>query len=230
MPSHGGSKKFGGCQQKNNFPKTALWGSKKAILGNRCHETACRAAKRQPTGKPKVFRVTSGYGGLMIPLSRVRLSPEKVGVAQKNLILGPILGQKHVLAPPRSLPGIMINMKTLSFWCPVMIVAKNFGGCPQKMDFGPKNSTFGPKKAHFGQPGPKNGLPNGQTATYRKTKGIQSCLMIWGTYDPIESGPSDPKKWGLYGCSVKNADFGQLWGVDFECLLRLKYEFAWVSP
>ena len=67
-------------------PKPALWGSKKAILGNRCHETARRAAKRPPTGKPKVFRVTSGYGGLMIPLSRVRLSPEKVGyvgVAQK---------------------------------------------------------------------------------------------------------------------------------------------------
>ena len=69
------------------------------------------------------------------------------------------------------------------------------------MDFGPKNSTFGPKKAHFGQSGPKNGPPSGQTATYRKTKGIQSCLMIWGTYDPIESGPSGPKK-GHFGQSV----------------------------
>ena len=28
--------------------------------------------------------------------------------------------------------------------------------------------------------------------------------MMWGSYDPIESGPSDPKKWGLYGRSVKN--------------------------
>ena len=211
MPSHGGTKKFGGWPQKIiSGPKTALWGSKKAILGNRCHETARRAAKRPPTGKPKVFRVTSGYGGLMIPLSRVRLSPEKVGyvgVALKNLILRPILGQKHVLAPPRSLPGIMINMKTLSFWCPVIIEAKNLEDAHKKMDFGPKNSTFGPKKAHFGQSGPKNGLPSGQTATYRKTKGIQSCLMIWGTYDPIESGPSDPKKWGLYGCSVKKCRF-----------------------
>ena len=136
----------------------------------------------------------------MIPLSRVRLSPEKVGyvgVALKNLILRPILGQKHVLAPPRSLPGIMINMKTLSFWCPVIIEAKNLEDAHKKMDFGPKNSTFGPKKAHFGQLGPKNGLPSGQTATYRKTKGIQSCLMIWGTYDPIESGPSEPKKMGV---------------------------------
>ena len=146
----------------------------------------------------------------MIPLSRVRLSPEKVGyvgVALKNLILRPILGQKHVLAPPRSLPGIMINMKTLFFWCPVIIKAKNLEDAQKKMDFGPKNSTYGPRKAHFGQSSPKNGLPSGQTATYRKTKGIQSCLMIWGTYDPIESGPSDPKKWGLYGCSVKKCRF-----------------------
>ena len=44
---------------------------------------------------------------------------------------------------------------------------------------------------------PKNGPPSGQTATYRKTKVIQSCLRIWGTYDPIESGPYDPKKWGF---------------------------------
>ena len=34
--------------------------------------------------------------------------------------------------------------------------------------------------------------------TYRKTEGIQSYLRIWGTYDPIESDPSEPKKWGLY--------------------------------
>ena len=54
---------------------------------------------------------------------------------------------------------------------------------------------------------PKNGPPSDQTATYRKTEGIQSYLRIWGTYDPIESAQSDPKKWGLYGCNVKNADF-----------------------
>ena len=81
VPSHGGSKTFWRMSTKKiiSGPKTALWGSKKAILGNRGHETARRATKRPPTGKPKVFRVTSGYGGLMIPLSRVRLSPEKVG-------------------------------------------------------------------------------------------------------------------------------------------------------
>ena len=49
---------------------------------------------------------------------------------------------------------------------------------------------------------PKKGPPSGQTATYRKTEVIQSYLRIWGTYDPIESGPSDPKKWGLYRRSV----------------------------
>ena len=56
---------------------------------------------------------------------------------------------------------------------------------------------FGLVKGHFGLLGPKNGPPSGQTATYRKTKVIQSCLRIWGTYDPIESGPYDPKKWGF---------------------------------
>ena len=45
-------------------------------------------------------------------------------------------------------------------------------------------------------------------AIYRKTKVIQSYLRMWGTYDPIESEPSDPKKLGLYGCSVKKGDFG----------------------
>ena len=53
----------------------------------------------------------------------------------------------------------------------------------------------------------KNGPPSGQTATYRKTEVIQSYLRIWGTYDPIESGPSDPKKWGLYRRSVKKCRF-----------------------
>ena len=35
-----------------------------------------------------------------------------------------------------------------------------------------------------------------------KTKCIQSYLRIWVSYDPIESGPSEPKKGGVYGCSV----------------------------
>ena len=39
---------------------------KRVTLGNRGRKTARRAAKRPPTGKPKLSRVTSGYGGLMI--------------------------------------------------------------------------------------------------------------------------------------------------------------------
>ena len=39
--------------------------------------------------------------------------------------------------------------------------------------------------------------PSGQTATCRKTEVIQSHLRIWGTYDPIESCPSKPKKMGI---------------------------------
>merc|ERR1712218_353624 len=75
-----------------------------------------------------------------------------------------------------------------------------------------KNTIFGPKKGHFGQSVPKNGPPSGQTATYRKTKGIQSYLRIWGCYDPIESGPSETKKGGLYRGSVKKCRFsGQKW-------------------
>ena len=42
-------------------------GSKRAILGNRCQETTRRAAERAYTGKPKVSRVTSGHGEVIIP-------------------------------------------------------------------------------------------------------------------------------------------------------------------
>ena len=84
-----------------------------------------------------------------------------------------------------------------------------------KIDFWPKNIIFWPKKGYFGQLGPKNGLLSGQTATYRKPKAIQSYLRMWGSYDPIEPGPSDPQKWGLYGCSVKKNSFeGQFWAKN----------------
>ena len=59
--------------------KTAFLASKRALLGNRGHKTARRAAKWAPTGKPKVSKVASGYGEVMIPLSRVRLSPKMGG-------------------------------------------------------------------------------------------------------------------------------------------------------
>ena len=59
--------------------KTAFLGPNRATFGNRGHDTACQAAKRPPIGKPKVSRVTSGYGGLMIQLSQVRLSQRNGG-------------------------------------------------------------------------------------------------------------------------------------------------------
>ena len=64
------------------------------------------------------------------------------------------------------------------------------------------------ENGHFGPSVPENGPPSGRTATYQKTKVIQSYLRMWGTYDPIELELSDPKKLGLYGCSVKKGDFG----------------------
>ena len=77
-------------------------------------------------------------------------------------------------------------------------------GCPQTIYFGPKTPLLGPKRAILGNRGHET---DRQTATYRKTEVIQSYLRMWGCYDPTRLDPSDPKKWGLYGCSVKNADF-----------------------
>ena len=77
---HEGRKKLEDAHKKMiSRQKIALLSPKGVILGNRGHETVCRAAKRPHTGKPKVSRVTSGYGGLMIPLSRVRLTPKNGG-------------------------------------------------------------------------------------------------------------------------------------------------------
>ena len=80
VSGHDGNEEIGGCGQKIDFwPKNPLLGPKRATLGNRGRKPARRAAKRPPTRKPKVSRVTSGYGDVMIPLSRVRLRPKKAG-------------------------------------------------------------------------------------------------------------------------------------------------------
>ena len=57
--------------------KKQIFGPKRAILGNRGQKTARRAAKRAPTRKPKVSRVTLGHGEDIIPLSQVSLRPKK---------------------------------------------------------------------------------------------------------------------------------------------------------
>ena len=80
VSGHDGNEEIGGCGQKIDFwPKNRLLGPKRGTLGNRGRKTARRAAERPPTGKPKLSRVTSGYGGLMIPLSRVRLTRKNGG-------------------------------------------------------------------------------------------------------------------------------------------------------
>ena len=67
VSGHDGNEEIGGCGQKIDFwPKNPLFGPKRATLGSRGQETARRAAKRPSTGKPKVSRVTSGYGGHVI--------------------------------------------------------------------------------------------------------------------------------------------------------------------
>ena len=87
---------------------------------------------------------------------------------------------------------------------------------------------FGPKKGHFRQLGPYNGLPSSQTATFRKTEGIQSYLRICGCYDLIKSGSSEPKKKGFYGCSAKNLIFklflGQKWALAAPQELAQQHE------
>ena len=76
-----GKQLFGLFVQKMNFcqQKNAFLAPKGAILGNRGHKTAPRAAEWAPTGKLKVSKVTSGYGEVMVPLNRVRLSARKGG-------------------------------------------------------------------------------------------------------------------------------------------------------
>ena len=69
------------CQHKFYSATESLFGTlpKMAKIRPGGWKTARRAAKRPPTGKPKLSRVTSGCGGLMIPLSRVRRSRKNGG-------------------------------------------------------------------------------------------------------------------------------------------------------
>ena len=70
--------KFGDNLQKINFrPNTAFVVTKKAILGYQGHKAAWQAAEWPQTGKPKVSRVTSGYGDVMLPLRWVCLRQKR---------------------------------------------------------------------------------------------------------------------------------------------------------
>ena len=76
----------------------------------------------------------------------------------------------------------------------------------------------------FGPLGPYSSLPNCRMGTFRKTKGIQIYFRIWGCYDPIGSALPEPKRAGLYGCSVNKSDFsielyrfiGLYWIIGFH--------------
>ena len=69
----------------------------------------------------------------------------------------------------------------------------------KKNDFWPF-LHFWPWKGHFGLLGPKNSPPSSQTATYWKTKGIQSYLGIWGRYDQLSGTRLSPKNKCEAGC------------------------------
>jgi len=87
---------------------------------------------------------------------------------------------------------------------------------------------FGPKNSHFRQLGPYNGLPTSQTACRPakrpptgkpKVSGVTSgyedvmiplSQMIW--LRSVTDHPSEPKKGGLYGCSVRKSDFWATFG------------------
>merc|ERR1719458_2269991 len=129
---------------------------KRAILGNWGHITACRTARRPPSGKLKVSRVASGYVDVMISLSRVCLSPKKgdfMGVARRNLIFGLFLGQKWALAAPQELAQQHERHKDVVVLVSGHGGSEEIGGCGQKIDFWPKNPLLGPKRATLGSRG-----------------------------------------------------------------------------
>ena len=64
--------------KKNDFWPFSHFGLEKVTLGYWDRKTGRRAAKRPPTGKPKVSRVTSGYVGDMFLLSRTPWAQIKV--------------------------------------------------------------------------------------------------------------------------------------------------------
>ena len=70
-------KKIGRCLQKNKFwPRNCIFDPRKGHFWEPAsHKIDCRKATWAPTRKPKLSRVTSGYGEVVIPLSQIHLSP-----------------------------------------------------------------------------------------------------------------------------------------------------------
>merc|ERR1712020_706367 len=87
--------------------------------------------------------------------------------------------------PPRGPPCDAVNTKKLSFLCSAMMASKNLDDVSKKL-------ILGPQTAHFGYIRPYNSPPSSRMGTYQKTKVIQSYLMMWASYDPIQLGPSKP--------------------------------------
>ena len=131
-------------------PKNSIFDPKKGHFGQSGCKAARRAAERPPTRKPKVSRVTSGYGGDMIPSSRVRLSPKKGGyMAGCSVKINWFLGQKCSLLAQNQFFGDIIQI----FWChhggPLKgqlfcydWVARRFSKRPPGPIFGPKICIF----------------------------------------------------------------------------------------
>merc|ERR1712130_878420 len=102
-------------QRVTNGPLTksgVLWQKTDFRAKNRPggRKTGRRAAERPPTRKLKLSRVTSGYGGLKIPLGRIHLTPKNGGYMCEN-------GRNSVARKRKKLPQIG--------WCQN---DRNFGG------------------------------------------------------------------------------------------------------
>ena len=71
--------------------------------------------------------------------------------------------------------------------------------------FGPKIALLVPKRTIFGNECQENGPRAAEWTPKGKTKGIQSYLRTWISYNSIESGPSEAKKNEFW---AQNAGFG----------------------
>ena len=129
--------------------KVAFLDPKRATLGNRGHETGRQPAKRPPTGKLKVSRVTSGYGGLMIPLRRVRPTQKKWALYRHSVKKCRFSGQNRApAAAPR--PAVQRDQhKNVVFLLSGHDGNKIVGRFWQKNGFWAKKVHFRPKILHF---------------------------------------------------------------------------------